>query len=136
RQRAGLRLRVLREAAGLTQLELEAVSGLRHETISLLELGRRAPQAESVRKLARALRVEPARFVAREQLAAVGLTVAEAAARLEVPVGRVQVWLATGKLAGTKVSGRWRVPAAAVRELAGSGRLRGRSRRLDPRYRG
>jgi hypothetical protein len=28
------------------------------------------------------------------------------------------------------------VPARAVMELARSGRLRGRSRRLDPRYRG
>jgi hypothetical protein len=41
-----------------------------------------------------------------------------------------------GLLEGRKVSGQWRVPAIAVMELARSGRLRGRSRRLDPRYRG
>ena len=61
---------------------------------------------------------------------------AEAAARLRVPAGRVQTWLREGKLAGVKVSGQWRVPVSAVRDLARSGRLRGRSRRLDPRYRG
>jgi excisionase family DNA binding protein len=136
RRRAGSRLRSLRQAAGLTQLDLAAASGLTHEAISILELGHRAPQAESVRKLARALQVEPVRFVGREQIPPVGLTVPEAAARLGVPSGRVRVWLAEGQLAGTKVSGVWRVPAAAVRELVRSGRMRGRSRRLDPRYRG
>ena len=64
------------------------------------------------------------------------LTGAEAAARLEVPVNRVRNWLKAGMLGGTKVSGQWRVPAVAVAELERSGRLRGRSRRLDPRYRG
>ena len=136
RRRAGRRLRLLREGAGWTQLELAAASGLTHETISRLEVGRRRPQAETVRQLARALRVEPARFVATEELAAVGLTVAAAAARLGVPAGRVRTWLAAGKLVGVKVSGQWRVPVPAVSELAASDRLRGRSRRLDPRYRG
>ena len=64
------------------------------------------------------------------------LSVAEAASRLDVPVGRVQTWLKQGHLAGTKVSGQWRVPAIVVAELERSERLRGRSRRLDPRYRG
>jgi hypothetical protein len=53
-----------------------------------------------------------------------------------VPTGRVQRWLKQGQLAGTKVSGQWRVPAVVVAELDRSGRLRGGSRRLDPRYRG
>jgi hypothetical protein len=53
-----------------------------------------------------------------------------------VPAERVQIWLREGQLAGTKVSGQWRVPAVVVAELDRSGRLRGRSRRLDPRYRG
>ena len=41
-----------------------------------------------------------------------------------------------GCLPGVKVGGEWRVPAIAVAELDRSGRLRGASRRLDPRYRG
>ena len=64
------------------------------------------------------------------------LTPAEAAARLDVPVERVRKWLQAGMLAGTKVARHWRVPAVVVAELERSGRLRGRSRRLDPRYRG
>ena len=42
-QRAGQRLRQLREAAGLNQQELAARSGLTHEEISRLELGHQAP---------------------------------------------------------------------------------------------
>jgi excisionase family DNA binding protein len=136
RRRAGSRLRSLRQAAGLNQLELAESSGLSHEVISLLELGRRSPQAESVRKLARALRVDPELFVGEEALPPVGLTPVEASARLGVPAGRVQTWLREGKLAGVKVSGQWRVPLSALRELQRSGRMRGRSRRLDPRFRG
>jgi excisionase family DNA binding protein len=85
--------------------------------------------------LAQALRVEPERFVGRDPIGLTMLTVAEAAARLDVPPARVRTWLKEGALAGTKVSGQWRV-AAVVAELDRSGRLRGRSRRLDPRYRG
>ena len=133
---AGMRLRALREAAGLTQLKLAAASGLTHEAISRLELGRWAPYAESVRKLARALRVEPERFVGQEAVGLTALTVAEAAARLGVPAARVQFWLREGMVSGTKVSGQWRVLAVVVAELDRSGRLRGHSRRLDPRYRG
>jgi excisionase family DNA binding protein len=135
-RRAGWRLRVLREAAGLTQIELAAASGLAHETVSRLELGRQSARPESVRKLSRALGIAPAAFVAPGELATGGVTVDEAAVWLGVPPGRVQTWLATGQLAGTKVSGRWQVPAAAVAALQASGRLRGRSRRLDPRFRG
>ena len=136
RQRAGTRLREVREAAGLTQLQLAAASGLTHEAISNLETGKRAPQAATVQALARALGVEPERFVAYDQVGLTMVTTAEAAKQLDVPVGRVQVWLKEGTLPGTKVSGEWRVPAVAVAELNRSGRLRGRSRRLDPRYRG
>jgi excisionase family DNA binding protein len=64
------------------------------------------------------------------------VTLTEAAARLDVPPERVRHWLKQGVLAGTKVSRQWRVPAIAVAELERSERLRGRSRRLDPRYRG
>jgi transcriptional regulator with XRE-family HTH domain len=136
RRRAGKRLRALREAAGLNQLQLAAASGLTHEAISNLETGKRAPYAATVIALAQALAVAPQRFVSRERGGLTTLTGAEAAARLDMPPGRVQRWLKEGELAGSKVSGQWRVPAVVVAELARSGRLRGRSRRLDPRYRG
>jgi excisionase family DNA binding protein len=136
RRRAGKRLRALREVAGLSQLQLAAASGLTHEAISRLETGMNAPYAATVLTLAQALEVEPERFVSREPGRLTTLTVAEAAARLDVPAGRVQTWLRQGLLAGSKVSGQWRVLAVVVAELARSGRLRGRSRRLDPRYRG
>jgi excisionase family DNA binding protein len=136
RRRAGRRLRALREAAGLSQLALAAASGVPHEIISLLETGRRAPRATTVPKLAQALGVEPQLFVNRKKLPISGLTVAAAAARLEVPPDRVQRWLSEGKLAGVKVSGRWYVPVEVVLALERSERLRGRSRRLDPRFRG
>jgi excisionase family DNA binding protein len=135
-QRSGQRLRLLREAAGLNQQKLAARSGLTHEEISRLELGHQAPLTATVRALARALELEPPVFVARTKLAPVGLTTAEVAERLEVPRGRVQTWLLTGKLAGVKVSGTWRVPREAVLDLERRDRLRGRSRRLDPRYQG
>jgi transcriptional regulator with XRE-family HTH domain len=64
-RRAGRRLRVVREVARLTQLGLAAASGVTHETICQLELGRRAPQPTSLRKLARALQVAPTRSATR-----------------------------------------------------------------------
>jgi excisionase family DNA binding protein len=136
RRRAGKRLRAIREAAGLNQIQLAAASGLTHEAISRLETGRCWPYAETVRKLAGALGVEPERFVAREKTGLSLMTVAEAASRLGVPAGRVQNWLRKGQVSGTKVSGEWRVPSVVIAELARSGRLRGRSGRLDPRFKG
>ena len=59
RARAGARLRSLRLAAGRTQIELAVRSGLTHELISRLELGRRGPRAETVGRLADALGVAP-----------------------------------------------------------------------------
>jgi excisionase family DNA binding protein len=136
RRRAGKRLRAIREAAGLNQIQLAAASGLTHEAISRLETGRCWPYAETVRKLAGALGVEPERFVARDKTGLTLMTVAEAASRLGVPAGRVQTWMRKGQVPGTKVSGEWRVPSVVIAELARSGRLRGRSGRLDPRFRG
>jgi excisionase family DNA binding protein len=136
RRHAGWCLRMVREAAGLTQLELAAISGLRHETLSRLELGRQAASAETVRALAQALGVDPEQFVSRDPGGLTMLTLAEAGLRLDVPASRVRTWLHQGELPGVKVSGQWRVSAIAVAELGRSGRLRGRSRRLDPRYRG
>jgi excisionase family DNA binding protein len=136
RRRAGKRLRAIREAAGLNQIQLAAASGLTHEAISRLETGRCWPYAETVRKLAKALGVEPERFISRDKSGLTLMTVAEAASRLGVPPGRVQTWLRKGQVEGTKVSGEWRVPSVVIAELARSGRLRGRSGRLDPRFRG
>jgi excisionase family DNA binding protein len=136
RQRAGQRLRTLREAAGLNQRQLAAASGLTHEAISNLETGKRAPLAATVRSLAQGLGVDPAQFVGYDHSGLTTLTVVEAASRLDVPAGRVRTWLHEGLLPGRKVSGQWRVLAVVVTELGRSGRLRGRSRRLDPRYRG
>ncbi len=134
-KRAGWRLRQAREAAQLTQLELADCSGLTHEAISNLELGRRAPRATTVRALARALGIAPANFLA-GMIDERGVTAAEAASALGVPVERVRTWLRTGQTGGWKVSGQWRMATSSVTELAASGRLRGRSRRLDPRFRG
>jgi excisionase family DNA binding protein len=136
RRRAGQRLRAVREAAGFSQLTLAGKTGLTHEAISRLELGLRAPRAATVRALAEALGVAPELFIGDEPIGLTMLTAAEAAFRLDVPVGRLGRWLREGELPGTKVAGRWHVPAVIVQELGRSGRLRGQSRRLDPRYRG
>ena len=136
RKHAGKRLRAIREAAGLNQIQLAAASGLTHEAISRLETGKCWPYAETVRKLAAALDVEPERFVTRDKTGLSLMTVAEAASRLGVPAGRVQNWQRNGQVSGTKVSGEWRVPSVVIAELARSGRLRGRSGRLDPRFKG
>lgn len=133
---AGRRLRAFREAVGWSQLQLAAASGVSHEAISALEGGKRAPHAETVNTLARGLGVEPAQFVGHEPIGLTTLTVSETASRLEVPASRVRTWLKQGHLAGVKVSGQWRVATVVVGELARSGRLRGRSNRLDPRFRG
>jgi transcriptional regulator with XRE-family HTH domain len=63
RPRAAAQLRSLRLAAGLTQLELAARSAITHEAISRLELATRSPRAETIRRLAAALEVEPVDFV-------------------------------------------------------------------------
>jgi excisionase family DNA binding protein len=136
RVRAGQRLRALREQAGLTQLQLSAQAGISHEALSNLELGKLVASAPTVRQLSQALGVAPERFVDTSPIGLEMLSTQEAGRRLDVPVGRIQYWLQQGVLPATKVSGRWRVPAIAVAELDRSGRLRGRSRRLDPRYRG
>lgn len=136
RRRCGARLRLVREAAGLSQLHLAARTGLAHEAISRLETGHNAPSAETVRTLAHALQVEPEVFVTDGAIGLTELPVREVARRLGVPFKRAQRWVREGVLPARKVSGQWRVPAVAVRALGGSGRLRGQSLRLDPRYRG
>lgn len=66
RPAAGGRLRAVRIAARLSQLQLAEASGITNDSISRLELGRRAPQAATIGRLARALAVDPRRFVADE----------------------------------------------------------------------
>lgn len=63
---SGQRLRALRERAELSQLALGAASGITNDTICRIELGRRAPQAATIDRLAKALGVEPERFVSDE----------------------------------------------------------------------
>lgn len=133
---AGARLRFMREAAGLSQLQLAARTGLSHEYLSRLEHGRLAPTAATLLVIADALTVEPVRFVADDTLGLTRLSAAEAAQHLQVPTSRVVEWLRCGEVAGHKVAGRWRILAITVLELERSGRLRGQSRRLDPRFRG
>lgn len=134
--RAGERLRTVREACGWNQGQLATASGLTHEAISRLERGHHAPHAETVRALAEALGVAPDLFVNRQSIGLSLLTATEAANQLGVPTPRLLKWLRQGELPATKVSRHWRVPAIAVHDFARSGRLRGHSRRLDPRYRG
>jgi transcriptional regulator with XRE-family HTH domain len=58
----GSRLRVLREAAGLTQEELAEKVGMNYQNIGRLERGDRSPSWKTVLKLAEALGVEPNDF--------------------------------------------------------------------------
>ncbi len=136
RVRAGQRLRALREAAGLTQLHLSSRVGITHEALSNLERGKLAASAPTVRQLSQALGVAPVQFVDDTPIGLTLLSMVEAGQRLDVPPARVRFWMRNGVLPGVKVSGQWRVPAIAVAELERSGRLRGASRRLDPRFRG
>jgi excisionase family DNA binding protein len=90
-----------------------------------------------VQRLAQVLAVAPETFVHDDLIGGLSmLTVREAAVLLDVPYKRLRKWMKAGVLPGYTVAGRWRIPAVAVAELERSGRLRGRSRRLDPRYRG
>lgn len=128
---AGQRLRTAREQAGLTQLQLAVRIDLTNEEISRLEHGMLAPQILTLIKISQALEIDPERLVSVDALGLETLSSAEAATRLGVPPVRLERWMKHGVLPGTKLGGRWRIPAIAVRELAESGRLRGESRRLD-----
>jgi excisionase family DNA binding protein len=115
RRAAGQRLRFRREAAGMSQLDLAAVAGVVHEAISALELGKRSPRPETLRRLARALDVSPGTLAAGPP-AEEWLTAREAAALLGRGEATVADWVRSGRLPGTKVAGRWRIPASAVRQ--------------------
>jgi transcriptional regulator with XRE-family HTH domain len=66
RRSSGRRLRAFRERAELSQLALAEVSGITNDTICRIELGRRAPQAATIQRLAKALSVVPEQFVSDE----------------------------------------------------------------------
>jgi repressor LexA len=53
------RLAELREMRALTLRELSAMSGVAADTINQIELGHRKPRPSTLRKLAKALNVEP-----------------------------------------------------------------------------
>lgn len=56
-------LRRARERRGLTQRELEGLSGVGHDRISLIETGQSGAQGRTVRKLAQALGVDTSDLV-------------------------------------------------------------------------
>jgi excisionase family DNA binding protein len=95
------------------------------------------PIGATVHRLAQVLKVTPDVFLSREPIGGLTLLpIRDAAVLLDVPSARVPKWIQTGILPGHKVGVHWRIPAFAIAELARSGRLRGASRRLAPRYRG
>ena len=59
----GTRLREAREDLGLTQEEVAQRSGVHATEISRMEAGKRDPQISTLRRLARALEVEPGQLV-------------------------------------------------------------------------
>jgi transcriptional regulator with XRE-family HTH domain len=63
----GDRLRRLRAENALTLRALADISGVSYDTINKLELGRRPAHASTIRKLARALGVEPRELIKGEQ---------------------------------------------------------------------
>jgi transcriptional regulator with XRE-family HTH domain len=60
------RLRRLRRESALSQQDLMRISGVAQATLSDLELGKREARASTVRKLAKALGVEPKELMKEE----------------------------------------------------------------------
>jgi transcriptional regulator with XRE-family HTH domain len=58
------RLAELRERRALTLRELSAMSGVAADTINQIELGHRKPRPSTLRKLAKALNIEPQELTA------------------------------------------------------------------------
>ena len=61
----GKTLRALRTKRGISQEGLAEAADLHRNMVGLLERGRRNPSLETIVKLAKALRVEPAKFFAK-----------------------------------------------------------------------
>lgn len=55
----GARVKALREAAGLTQIALAKKAGVQQGQLSEIEIGKRIPRLDTIKKLARALDVPP-----------------------------------------------------------------------------
>ena len=62
-----LRLKELREAQCLSQRDLAVSSGVAATTILYLEHGKRSPSFRTIRALAKALGVDPAELVIRDE---------------------------------------------------------------------
>lgn len=62
-----MRPRKLRRARALSQQELSRMSGISQDTISDLERDKREAQPRTIRRLARALKVEPEELMREEQ---------------------------------------------------------------------
>jgi transcriptional regulator with XRE-family HTH domain len=69
KEQLGVNLRRLREAAGLTQMELSNRSGLDMAEISRLERGKKDPRLSTIVRLALGLDVDPGDLVRGIQLA-------------------------------------------------------------------
>jgi transcriptional regulator with XRE-family HTH domain len=63
----GERLRRLRKASLLTQVDLSEITGVAQDTISALETGKREAHPGTIRKLAKALGVEPRELIKEQE---------------------------------------------------------------------
>ena len=63
----GERLRQLRREQALSQRDLSRMTGVAHDSISQLETGKREAQPRTIRKLAKALGVNPKELMRREE---------------------------------------------------------------------
>ena len=62
----GMQLRRLRRARALSQRDLARITGIAQDTISQLETGKREAQPRTIRRLAKALSVEPSTLMKEE----------------------------------------------------------------------
>jgi transcriptional regulator with XRE-family HTH domain len=88
------RLRELREEAVLTVRELSALSGVSEDTITKIENGHRKARPSTVRKLAKALDVEPQELVAPKDVV---VSMAPAEIKSEAPPAKITVKVSVGQ---------------------------------------
>jgi transcriptional regulator with XRE-family HTH domain len=58
----GQALKKIREQRGISQEKLADIMEMHRNTVALLERGQRNPSLETIKKLAKALRVDPGKF--------------------------------------------------------------------------
>jgi transcriptional regulator with XRE-family HTH domain len=58
----GQAVRKIREQRGISQEKLADIMEMHRNTVALLERGQRNPSLETIKKLAKALRVDPGKF--------------------------------------------------------------------------